>query len=68
VAAVSSTEDEGDTKVETMTCKQVDFDHDGRKDWVVGFNRKGARLFEKVDMDYDDKFDLSAVFDPKTGV
>lgn len=62
------TEDEGDTKVETMTCKQVDFDHDGRKDWVVGFGRKGARLFEKVDMDYDGKFDLSAVYDPKTGV
>ena len=24
-----------------MTCKQVDFDHDGRKDWVVAYNRKG---------------------------
>jgi hypothetical protein len=33
-----------------------------------GFGRKGARLFEKVDMDYDGKFDLSAVYDPKTGV
>lgn len=62
------TEDEGGAKVEWMTCKQVDFDHDGRKDWVVGFNRKGQRLVEKVDMDYDGKFDLSAVFDPKTGV
>src|SRR5678816_3921523 len=47
------TEDEGGAKVEWMTCKQVDFDHDGRKDWVVGFNRKGSRLVEKVDMDYD---------------
>jgi len=62
------TEDEGGTKVEWLTCKQVDFDHDGRKDWVVGFNRKGSRLIEKVDMDYDGKFDMSAVFDPKTGV
>ncbi|MBP6632652.1 MAG: hypothetical protein KBG28_13245 [Kofleriaceae bacterium] len=62
------TEEEGGTKIEFMTCKQVDFDHDGRKDWVVGFNRKGTRLFEKVDMDYDDKFDLSAIFDPKTGL
>jgi hypothetical protein len=61
-------EDENGTKVEWLTCKQVDFDHDGRKDWVVGFNRKGSRLVEKVDMDYDGKFDLSAVFDPKTGV
>ncbi|MEZ4368754.1 MAG: hypothetical protein R2939_21125 [Kofleriaceae bacterium] len=62
------TEDEGGTKVEYMTCKQVDFDHDGRKDWVVGFGRKGVRQYEKVDMDYDGRFDLSAVYDPKTGV
>ena len=62
------TEDEGGTKVEYMTCKQVDFDHDGRKDWVVGFNRKATRLYEKIDMDYDGKFDVSAVYDPKTGV
>src|ERR1051325_2173813 len=36
-------EDEGGTKVEFMTCKQVDFDHDGRKDWVVAYNRKGNK-------------------------
>ena len=60
-------EDEGGTKVEFMTCKQVDFDHDGRKDWVVAYNRKGNPLFEKADFDYDGKFDMSAVFDPKTG-
>ena len=61
------TEDEGGTKIEFMTCKQVDFDHDGRKDWVVGYNRKGNPLFEKADFDYDGKFDMSAVFDTKTG-
>jgi len=60
-------EDEGGTKIEFMTCKQVDFDHDGRKDWVVGYNRKGNPLFEKADFDYDGKFDMSAVFDTKTG-
>src|SRR5690242_7782293 len=60
------TEDEGGTKVEFMTCKQVDFDHDGRKDWVVGYNRKGNPLFEKADFDYDGNFDMSAVFDTKT--
>ena len=42
------TEDEGGTKIEFMTCKQVDFDHDGRKDWVVAYNRKGNPLFEKA--------------------
>lgn len=61
-------EDEGGTTVEYMTCKQVDFDHDGRKDWVVGYNRKGTVLYERADYDYDGKFDMSAVYDPKTGL
>jgi len=62
------TEDEGGTKVEFMTCKQVDFDHDGRKDWVVAYNRKGTPLYEMADFDYDGKWDMKAVFDPKTGL
>lgn len=62
------TEDEGGTKVEFMTCKQVDFDHDGRKDWVIAYNRKGNPLFQKADFDYDGKFDMSAVYDVKTGL
>jgi hypothetical protein len=61
-------EDEGGTKVEWLTCKQVDFDHDGRKDWVVAYNRKGNVLFEKADFDYDGKWDMSAIYDSKTGV
>jgi len=60
--------DQGGTKIETLTCKQVDFDHDNRKDWVVGYNDKGNPTFEKADLDYDGKFDYSAVYDSKTGV
>jgi hypothetical protein len=60
--------DQGGTKIETLTCKQVDFDHDNRKDWVVGYNDKGNPSFEKADLDYDGKFDYSAVYDSKTGV
>ena len=60
--------DQGGTKIETLTCKQVDFDHDNRKDWVVGYNDRGNPSFEKADLDYDGKFDYSAVFDIKTGV
>ena len=60
-------EDEGGTRVDILTCKQVDFDHDNRKDWVVGYNRKGGVLFEKADLDYDGRFDMSAVYDPKSG-
>jgi hypothetical protein len=59
------TEDEGGTKVEFMTCKQVDFDHDGRKDWVVAYNRKGVTLYERADIDFDGKWDISTVYDTK---
>lgn len=62
------TEDEGGTKVEFMTCKQADFDHDGRKDWVVALDRKGTRLYEEADLDFDGKWDLFKTFDPKTGL
>jgi len=61
------TEDEAGTRLDILTCKQVDFDHDGRKDWVVGYDRKGAVLYEKADFDYDGRFDMSAVYDVKTG-
>lgn len=62
------TEDEGGTKIEFLTCKQVDFDHDGRKDWVVAYNRKGTPLYERADFDYDGRWDMYAVFDVKTGL
>jgi hypothetical protein len=62
------TVDDGGTKVEFLTCKQVDFDHDGRKDWVVAYNRKGNPLYEKADFDFDGKWDYYAVYDPKTGL
>jgi hypothetical protein len=60
-------DDQGGTKVEVLTCKQVDFDHDGRKDWVVGYTPRGSNAFEKADFDYDGRFDMSGVYDPKTG-
>lgn len=59
-------EDEGGTKVEFLTCKQVDFDHDGRKDWVVAYNRKGNPLYQRADFDYDGKWDMSSVYDTKS--
>ncbi len=62
-----TTEDEGGTKVEFLTCKQMDFDHDGRKDAVVAYNRKGNPIYAKYDFDFDGKWDTSQVFDPKTG-
>jgi hypothetical protein len=60
------TEDEGGTKIEFLTCKQVDVNRDGKKDWVVAYNRKGNPLFERSDYDYDGKWDMSAIYDTKT--
>lgn len=60
------TEDEGGTKIEFLTCKQVDVNRDGKKDWVVAYSRKGNALFERRDMNYDGKWDISAVYDTKT--
>ena len=59
-------DDSGGTTLEVLTCKQVDFDHDGRKDWVVGYTPKGTEAFEKADFDYDGRFDMYTVYDPKT--
>jgi hypothetical protein len=61
-------EEDGGTKTEFHTCTQVDFDHDGRKDWVVGYNGRNTKIFEKADLDFDGRWDVSTVFDPKTGV
>jgi uncharacterized membrane protein len=59
-------DDSSGTTLEVLTCKQVDFDHDGRKDWVVGYTPKGTEAFEKADFDYDGRFDMYTVYDPKT--
>lgn len=61
------TEKAGDSTVEILTCRQVDLDHDGRKDMVIAFSRSGQPLYEKIDFDWDGKFDVSAVYDPKSG-
>jgi hypothetical protein len=61
------TEDEGGTKIEFLTCKQVDNNQDGKKDWVTAYNRKGNPIFEKIDFDFDGTFNMSAVYDQKTG-
>lgn len=49
-------------KPEHLSCKQVDFDHDGRKDWMEAYDAKGVALYQKADFDYDGKFDMLKVF------
>jgi hypothetical protein len=62
-----ATHDERGTTIETMTCKQVDIDHDGKKDYVARFDESGATLTEEYDFDFDSKFDTRYHFDKKTG-
>lgn len=48
---------------DVQTCKQNDFDHDGRKDWMVAFDASGQPVYQKADFDYDGKFDMVEVFE-----
>ena len=59
---------EAGVRREILSCRQVDFDHDGRKDLVVAFNKKGATVWDKLDLTFDGKFDVWAQYDEKTGV
>ena len=59
---------DGGTKVQVLTCKQIDFDRDGRKDYVVAFHNKGGMLFEKIDFTFDGRFDSFTQYDRKTGL
>jgi hypothetical protein len=54
-------------KGDVQTCKQVDFDHDGRKDWLEAYDAAGKAIYQKADFDYDGKFDMVTVLDPNTG-
>jgi hypothetical protein len=58
--------DEGGTAVEALTCKQVDFDHDGVKDYVVTYRETGEMRSEEIDLTFDDRFDSRHHFDEKS--
>ncbi len=64
---LSKTVEEGGTTIEVLTCKQVDLDHDGRKDYVITYDNKGGKLSEEFDFDYDGRFDARHFFDDKSG-
>jgi hypothetical protein len=60
--------EERGTKVEVMTCKQVDLDHDpqSRKDYVVEYDDAGNMILEEFDFDFDGKFDARRHYDANT--
>lgn len=62
--------EEKDTKgprVDIMTCKQVDLNHDGKKDYLAQYDENGAIILEEYDFDFDGHFDARLYFDRKSG-
>jgi hypothetical protein len=55
------------TQLRVLTCKQVDLDRDGRKDYVVHYDDTGAILVEEFDFDFDGRFDARYHYDRRTG-
>ena len=55
------------TTTRVPTCKQVDLDHDGKKDYVIAFNDKGGIVFEKFDLTFDGSFDAFRKYEEQPG-
>ena len=49
---------EGDSKRNTLICREIDTNLDGIKDVIRTFNLKGEALHEEADTDYDGKVDV----------
>jgi len=64
---VYSRTEEAETRLEVMSCKQVDFDHDGRKDYVVEYDAKGGKRIERFDFDFDGRFDAAFELHERSG-
>jgi hypothetical protein len=54
------------TKVKVKTCKQVDLNYDGKKDYIVQYDDEGNIVLEIYDLDFDGKFDARFHYDKKT--
>lgn len=61
----ATTKTPGTTR-DVLTCKQVDLDHNGKKDYVARFDESGVILSEEYDFDYDGVFDARVHYDLKT--
>lgn len=59
--------DEEGTDVQVMTCKQVDFDGDGGKDYVANYRESGELLAEEFDLTFNGSFDVRSHYDEESG-
>ena len=48
------------------TCKIDDFDHDGKKDFMIAYDASHNPVYKKADVDWDGNFDLIEVFENGT--
>jgi antitoxin component YwqK of YwqJK toxin-antitoxin module len=50
-------------KVQVLTCKQVDLNHDGKLDAIYYYDDRGAQTtLEEFDLDFDGKFDMTVYY------
>ena len=59
--------DKDGTRVNVLTCKQVDYDHDGGMDYVATYQESGELIAEEFDFTFDGKFDAREHYDNKAG-
>jgi hypothetical protein len=49
--------EQGGQKVQQLTCRQVDLNHDGKMDIIYSYGPGGTLMTEDFDLDFDGKFD-----------
>ena len=64
---ILETKTERGASSEKMTCKQVDLNHDGKKDYAAQYDDTGNIIVEEYDFDFDGRFDARLHFDRKSG-
>jgi EF hand len=52
----------GGQKIEVLTCKEVDLNHDGKIDLVYYYDDKGVVSMDEADTDFDGKFDMTVYY------
>lgn len=57
-----SSRDQGGQTVQTLSCKQVDLQHDGKVDIVQYYDEQGEMNMEEMDLDFDGKFDRKVYY------
>ena len=62
VLKLYNTSRQGDQSTQTLVCKQVDLNADGKVDIVYHYGDDGAMTFEEFDLDFDGRFDLRAFY------